>query len=202
MRSRLALAAFALVFVALPLAAQSNDVGIWLAGDRVKNTSFDASSEIRFTHGHGYGLSINHYWCSRFSTELMGTSLRHNSALFLNGDRAFGTGRLELTAISLTGQLHLNRDMMFDPYLSGGVAHITAKDLKSSDLDSAGIGNVRIDSKTSWTAGVGANFNVMKSLTVAVDARYMHYRPSSGTSASDQVELNLDPVVVSAGVKF
>lgn len=202
MRLRSALITFAIAFAAIPLAAQSNDVGLWVAGDRVTSTSSDPTTQVHFTHGRGFGLSANHYWCSHFSTELMGTSLRHNGSLFVNGDRAFGIGHLDLRVITLAGQLHMNHEAAFDPYLSVGAAHVSARDLKSSDLNLAGIGNVKINSKTTWTAGVGANFSCMKSLGLSVDAKYIRYRPNSGTSSSAPLPLKLNPIVVSAGLKF
>src|SRR6185436_12029136 len=61
MRTRLALAALLLLAASLPLAAQSNDLGLWVAAAQIGDTNADGST-IKFDDGRGFGASLNHFW--------------------------------------------------------------------------------------------------------------------------------------------
>jgi outer membrane protein W len=98
-------------------------------------------------------------------------------------------------------QWHHGRSARIDPYIGAGLAYVRAGNLHSSDLDSAGVGRVQVKSRIGWTGGAGVSFNIAPPLAVAVDARYVGYRPQSGPS-DQSVRLELSPILYSLGLRW
>lgn len=201
MRMRLALAALLLVAVALPLAAQSNDLGLWVAAAQVGDTDAEGVT-IEFDDARGFGASLNHFWTDRFSTEIGATALRSDDGgLSIDRQRLLRTGELKMIPITVAAQWHFNRHARFDPYVGAGVAYVLTDDLQSDDLDAVDIGTVEIDDGIGWVAEAGGTLAISNRFGVAFDAKYIRFRPDSGPPG-DTVKLELDPLVLSAGVRI
>jgi outer membrane protein W len=185
-----------LVLSALPLVAQTNDVGVWYSTAQLKD-----SAGLSFDNAKGYGVSFNHFWTGALSTEFSVSSLRANGGIDIAGTRALDVGRLKLMPFTANLQWHIARGSMFAPYIGGGLAYVSAKDLSSADLDTAGIGRVKIDHKASWDANAGVNIGIGKMFAVALDGKYIKYEPDSSAAGSTE-KLKLDPVVISAGIRL
>ncbi len=186
----------ALALVALPLVAQTNDVGVWYSTAQLKD-----SAGLSFDNAKGFGVSFNHFWTGALSTEFSVYSLRANSGIDIAGTRTLDAGRLKLMPLTANVQWHFARGSMFAPYIGAGLAYVSAKDLSSADLDLAGIGRVKIDHKASWDANAGVNIGIGKMFAVAVDGKYIKYEPDSSAAGSTE-KLTLNPVVISAGVRL
>jgi outer membrane protein W len=186
----------ALALATLPLAAQTNDVGVWYATAQIKD-----STGLSFDNAKGFGVSFNHFWTGPLSTEFSVSSLRANAGIDIAGTRALDAGQLKLMPFTANLQWHFARGSMFAPYIGAGLAYVSAKDLSSADLDAAGIGRVKIDHKASWDANAGVNIGLGKMFAVAIDGKYIKYEPDS-TAAGTTEKLKLDPVVISAGIKL
>lgn len=199
MLRRASVLAFTLALVSLSLAAQT-DVGIWASRASLSSTTTDGG-DIHFGRANGWGVSANHYWRHNVSTELAATWLRVDGNLRFAGTDALSLGRVKVTPITLALQWHVAPHTGFDPYIGAGAAYVHTSNFSSSDLTSAGIGEVSIKNKTTWLGNVGANMGDWNHLSIALDAKYIHYRPD-GTANGSAVKLKLDPVIVSAGVKF
>lgn len=186
----------AVALATLPLAAQTNDVGVWYSTAQIKD-----STGLSFDNAKGYGVSFNHFWTGSLSTEFSVSSLRANAGIDVAGTRALDAGRLKLMPFTANLQWHFARGSMFAPYIGGGLAYVSAKDLSSADLDTAGIGRVKIDHKASWDANAGVNIGLGKMFAVAIDGKYIKYEPDSSAAGTTE-KLKLDPVVISAGIKL
>ncbi|HEX7422101.1 MAG TPA: OmpW family outer membrane protein [Thermoanaerobaculia bacterium] len=193
---RIHMIGLALALATLPLAAQTNDVGVWYATAQIKD-----STGLSFDNAKGFGVSFNHFWTGPLSTEFSVSSLRANAGIDIAGTRALDAGRLKLMPFTANLQWHFARGSMFAPYIGAGLAYVSAKDLSSADLDAAGIGRVKIDHKASWDANAGVNIGLGKMFAVAIDGKYIKYEPDS-TAAGTTEKLKLDPVVISAGIKL
>lgn len=192
--------AMLLCLVALPLAAQSNEVGVWYSTAQLKDTG-DAAGRLTFDNAKGYGVSFNHFWTGALSTEFSATRLHADGGIEVNGARVLDTGRLKLMPITADVQWHFAHSSMISPYIGAGLAYIKADDLSSSDLNLAGIGAVKIDKKTTWNAGAGIDFSLFKSFALTVDAKYIKYEPDSSAAGSTE-KLKLNPLMISGGVKL
>jgi outer membrane protein W len=186
----------ALALATLPLAAQTNDVGVWYSTAKIKD-----STGLSFDNAKGFGVSFNHFWTGPLSTEFSVSSLRANAGIDIAGTRALDAGHLKLMPFTANLQWHFARGSMFAPYIGAGLAYVSTKDLSSADLDTAGIGRVKIDHKASWDANAGVNIGLGKMFAVAIDGKYIKYEPNS-TAAGTTEKLKLDPVVISAGIKL
>ena len=185
-----------LVLATLPVAAQTNDVGVWYATAQLKD-----SAGLSFDDAKGYGVSFNHFWTGALSTEFAVSSLRADSGIDIGGTRALDGGRLKLMPFTANLQWHFARGSMFAPYIGAGLAYVSAKDLSSADLDLAGIGRVKIDHKASWDANAGVNIGLGKMFAVAVDGKYIKYE-ADATAAGTTEKLKLNPVVIAAGIRL
>lgn len=189
-----------LTVTAVPVMAQSNDVAVWVGSSRVGTTD-ENGADIHFDRGRAYGASFNHFFGDHLSGELAAFSVRHDGTIRITGVNALNLGRLTMTPVSATAQFHLARASRFDAYAGAGAAYVRANHLHSSDLDTAGIGNVDIKSKVTWTALGGASFGFGRSLALAAEARYIAYEPDSGPP-SDRVKLKLNPTTYSLGLRW
>jgi outer membrane protein W len=188
--------------IALPVMAQSTDVGAWYESATVHRTN-DPDGVIRFNRGNGWGVSVNHFWLPSFSTELAYATTRSNGHVDFPEGITLDAGRLRLKAATAVAQWHFIPRGLIDPYVGAGAARVTAGSLSSADLSTAGVSSVHISGKTTWVANAGVNVNLTKMLAVAVDGKYVRYRPDSraaGETAS--VPLKLNPTFIAAGVKL
>jgi outer membrane protein W len=194
------LVAIVLAFLTAPLFAQSNDVGIWVSSARLSTTSTDGS-DVKFSSGHGYGASYDHFWFGHFSTEFAYSSLRNNGHIRVGGENVLDLGRMTTKVATAIAQWHFSRAGFLDPYIGAGAAYVKAGNLNSSDLAQSSIGSVVIEKKWGWAANGGVNVNFNHGLALAIDAKYVPYKPNS-TSAGSSLKLKLNPTILAAGVKF
>jgi outer membrane protein W len=190
----------ALALIALPLAAQSNDVAVWVGSSRVGTTN-SSGSTIRFDRGDSFGVSFNHFWSSRFSGELAAFEIRHNGSIQIGGVNAFNIGHLRMTPVTATLQWHLGQFRRLDAHLGPGLAYVRSNSIHSADLDNAGVGRVKVKSRIGWTADAGVTYGITQRIGIGADARYIGYRPASGPAGAT-VKLQLSPVIYSLGLRW
>lgn len=194
------LVALVLVFLSLPLFGQSNDIGIWASSVKM-NTTRTPNADVKFSSGHGYGASFNHFWFGAFSTEFAYSSLRNNGHIEAGGQNILDLGRLTTKVATAIAQWHFGRRGAVDPYIGAGAAYVKSGDLNSSDLALTPAGTVSIEKKWGWAANAGININFSHAIGVAVDGKYVPYEPNSTSAAASQ-KLKLNPMILSAGVRF
>ncbi|HSP13345.1 MAG TPA: OmpW family outer membrane protein [Thermoanaerobaculia bacterium] len=191
-----AVVALAVAFTAFPLAAQSNDVGVWYSTAQLKDTA-----GLSFDRAKGSGVSFNHFWTESISTEFAVHSIRAKAAIDVEGTHVLQAGKLKLMPVTANVQWHPMRESMFSPYVGAGLARVSSNDLSSSDLDLAGIGNVKIGNKMTWDANAGVNILIGRAFALAVDGKYIALEPDAKANGSSE-KLKLNPLVISAGVKL
>lgn len=199
MRSGFLVALF-LAFLSLPLFAQSNDIGVWVSSVKMQTTS-TPDADVKFSSGHGYGVSYNHFWFGAFSTDFSYSSVRNNGHIRADGQNIVDLGRMTTKVATGIAQWHFARSGFVDPYLGLGAAYVKAGDLNSADLALTPAGSVSIEKKWGWAANAGLNLNFSHNLGVAIDGKYVPYEPNS-TSSAGSLKLKLNPTILSAGVKF
>ena len=188
---------------ALPLSAQSNEIGVWYGFSQIGDTD-DEDTTVAFDDGDGLGVSFNRFWTARLSTEVSALQISHDGALELAGASALTSGSLDLTAVNATVQWHFApRGAFLSPYLGAGVSYVMADDIASDDLRLVGIERVEVDSGVAAAGQAGLDIAFSRRFAVAVDAKYIRYRPDSAeTEGGAPLQLDLDPLVFSAGVKL
>ena len=187
--------ALVVVLTALPLAAQSNDIGFWYS-----TAQLDDTDALTFDDAKGDAITFNHFWTRSLSTEFAIHSVRSKAGIDIDGERVLSAGRLKLRPVTADVQWHFLRDSRFSPYVGAGLAYVIADDLSSEDFDLAGIGRVEIDNEVTWNANVGLNIWVYRSFGVALDANYIALETDS-KAATGSEKLKLNPLMISAGVK-
>jgi outer membrane protein W len=184
--------------------AQSNDIGLWASGARLSRTSVSTGaggSDIKFSDSQGFTVSFNHFWVGHFSTDFAYGELRSSGHVRVGGDNVLNLGRLKTKTVTALAQWHFSRTGFVDPYLGAGAAYIKGSNLNSSDLALSSIGAIAIEKKWGWAANAGMNLNLRRNVAVAIDAKYVPYKPNSTSAASSQ-KLKLNPTILSAGVRF
>jgi outer membrane protein W len=190
-----------LALIAVPMFGQSNAVAVWIGRSRVGTTNTGGAS-VHFDRGDSFGASWDHFFSAQLSTELAAFAVRHKGGtLRVGGVDAFDVGRLRMIPITAMVQWHLVHFQRIDPHLGGGLAYVRSDSLHTSDLDAAGIGRVRVESRIGWAADAGLMYGITDRLGVGVDARYIGYRPSSGPSNAS-LKLQLSPVIYSVGLRW
>ena len=201
MRTTFRLGVVMLLF-AFSMNAQAGEIGLWIATSQVGETLVD-ESEISFDNGEGFGISFNHFWTPNLSTEFAATPLKHDGTIEVGEFPTFDLGSLDIIPVTATAQWHFARGGRFSPYVGAGISYVMADDIESDDLRSIGVDKVEVDSKVGWLAQAGIDIGLSERFAVAVDAKYIPYSPESTDPADPEpVKLDLDPLVISAGVKF
>lgn len=144
-----------------------------------------------------YGL---HY--TRFLTR--GVSARFGLTI-MNGDvdevvlhpgDVIPPGRFEIFMLSGLVQYHWRRDKSISPYLRGGAALVFSQ-----------IGNVSAEDKVTGLVAGGADLTLSPAWAATAGVTYMPYqghytRPSFFTSPRAGTDIDVDPLTLSAGLKF
>jgi outer membrane protein W len=195
--------AAALGLLSLPLLAQSSDIGIWAVESHFGgSTQFDPTTRIELKEKIGYGVSFNHFWGEHFSTDLMADATKNDAALTIGGIRALDLGSLKQTVFAGVLQWHFSRRSRLDPYIGLGAAYVTTDDLRSSDLDLAGIGTITVDNKVSGVANAGVSLGLTRAIALAFDARYIPLKPKAAGTTGAAQSLELNPFLYALGLRF
>lgn len=206
---RIAAAIVFVVVAPLSLFAQSrtsSDVGIFAVGSSLTNsTVVDQGDRIRFDFDEktDLGVSFNHYWNDRFSTELALQKIRADLNLSTDASPiTFNAGKLDATSITGMGQWHFLRASRFSPYVGAGIAHISG-DFKfnSAFLDPGDPSKVDLESKTTWTAAAGANIRLTDRVAIGTELKYIPWSANEkGGAIADAIDV--DPLTLAVGVRF
>lgn len=155
---------------------------------------------IDFDESVGIGLSFNHYWTRAFSTELAIQSMSGEMTIAAAGLPVFTAGELNAAAITAMGQWHFNRDGRFSPYVGAGAGFIGGEFEVAADAESERE-SLHLETEATWLAGAGVDIKLTERLLVNADVRYMPWSARAEDGKLDE-RLEIDPVVVSAGIKF
>jgi outer membrane protein W len=184
---------------AIRLSAQtpSSDVGLWAVGTHW-NDSFLGSS-INRSGQYGYGVSFNHFWTDRFSTEISAQRFSADATLrrySIEGDVILHSGAVNSNAFTATALWHFNRAGRFSPYVGAGITHLFT-DFNPHNDSQGNFGYSEIQVAPSAAAGV--NVRLTDRVSLAGEVKTV---PGLSFSEGNGGDLELDPLSFSAGVKF
>lgn len=199
-----------LLFIAagtIRLSAQQTDIGAWLVQPKLEQTTAtDEGDEITldFDETLGFGLSVNHFWTERFSTEL---ALQDYSADMIlsvdspDGDFRADAGEIDLSSLTAIAQLHFMRASRVSPYVGAGLARVWGKfDPIDDPTDPEGNVVIDLESETTWTAAIGANVRINDHIFLTGEMKYIPWEAlAEGDPEEDAVDVN--PLTFAAGVK-
>jgi len=182
----------------------SSDIGVWVVASNLKETTLTEDGDdidIAFDEDNGYGMSFNHFWTDRFSTELAAQTIHGDMSItshFGGTPFTFDAGQLDALALTAIAQWHFNRAGRFSPYVGAGVARMSG-DFEAID-DPDGLDSFDLESEIGLAANVGANIRLTESLFLAADFKYIPWSAvAEGDSSSDS--LDIDPSLLSIGMK-
>ena len=188
--------------LSLPLFAQS-EIGLTLNTSEFEDTTIvdpDETLNISFEESAGFGVSFNDDWTPSFSTEFAAQGFGGDMRIKSEGI-TFGAGELTAAAVTGMGQWHFNRAGRFSPYVGGGIAFVggefdvaTIVDFEEDSFD--------LETETTWVAAAGVDVKLTNHFLVTGDVRYMPWTARPEDSSDFEDELDIDPMIVSAGVKF
>jgi opacity protein-like surface antigen len=138
-------------------------------------------------NGRGFGASIARQFGS-FSGELAVFRLSSEGRILENGQSVFDLGDVELTPVMAMVRYHVGSHL----YVGAGAAYVMTDDIDGTE----------IDSETAAVFGAGITYDFSPRWGVALDARYLPLSVGGRPSEEDErVEANLDPLIVSAGLR-
>ncbi len=199
---------------AIRLSAQTpaSEAGIWIIDTRLAG-----EGDVDFDEKIGFGLSFNHYWTERVSTEISWQELRADTLVdhvIITGFCGFGEltpvqpqivpapeidpGRLEVTAVTAMAQLHFNREGRLAPYVGAGVAHLSG-DLSFFDTPNAE--SFELESEITWAASAGVDLRLTDRLFLAGEVKFIPWS-AIAEDDPDSESLDIDPLIMGVGVKM
>lgn len=194
--------------IRLSAQAQSSDIGVWIVDSELEQTSLadeDGQVTIDFDEELGFGISFNHFWTDRFSTELAAQTIRGDVNLNIDtieSDLAFHGGDFDATTITAMGQLHFRRATRFAPYVGAGLAYVWGEfDPTDFPDDEPGAGDpLDLEAEITWAAAVGANVRITDSVYFVGEMKYIPWEAiAEDDPARDELDVN--PMTFAAGVK-
>lgn len=201
---------------AVRLSAQTStsEAGVWIVDTRLAG-----EGDVDFDEKIGFGLSFNHYWTERISTELSWQEIKADTLLdgevVISGFCGFGElppqgqpgvifvpgidpGKLEVTAITAMAQLHFNREGRLAPYAGAGVAHLSG-DL--SYVDTPFAQTYELESEITWAASAGADLRLTDRLFLAGEVKFIPWSAIAEDVPGSE-GIDIDPLIMGVGVKM
>ena len=189
-----------LLFPLIAAAQQNNEIGGFISTSQLDEDEINQAGDIfdvEFDEDMGYGVLYNRYWTPAFSTEFAYQKLGADLTVSL-GDIVEQAGDLDLDVLSATGQFHFARGSIISPYIGGGAAYISGQ---AGSIDPGELEDVDLENEFEWLANAGVNFNIGRSFGIFLDGKYILYE-ARGEGDPDEEAIELNPLVLSAGLKF
>jgi opacity protein-like surface antigen len=193
------LIALSLLLLPLTAAAQSNELGVFISTSQFDDSEITGDfgdTDVEFDEDMGYGVLYNRFWFGGFSTEFAYQRLGADLTLLFD-DVVEGSAELDLDILSATAQLHFARGGMLSPYIGGGVAYISGE---AGSIDADELEAADLENEVEFLANAGLNLG-FQSFAIFVDGKYVLYE-ARGEGDSDDDALEINPLIISAGVKF
>lgn len=181
---------------------------VW-ADPQGKNDFEDDESNFDLDSSEGYGVAVNIHWGERISTEVGAYSVDSDATLD-TPVTGVNLGSLEMIPITATLQYHLMGASRIDPYIGGGVAYVLFDELSSNDLRELDIEAIDFEDDFGYLANAGLSLGLTSNIAVNVDAKWISVssatiaRPVGGVDdvEGEEVEIDVDPLLISAGITF
>jgi opacity protein-like surface antigen len=189
-----------LFLLPLTAAAQMNELGVFISTSQFDDNEIEDAGDIfdvEFDEDMGVGALYNRFWTNNFSTEFAYQRLGADLTLSFE-DITEDFGSLDLDILSATGQLHFARGAMISPYIGGGVAYVSGE---AGSIDGDELDDSNLESEIEFLANAGLNVGLGRSFGVFLDGKYILYE-ARGEGESDGEALDLNPLIISGGIKF
>ena len=192
--------ALSLLLLPLTAAAQNNELGVFISTSQLEDNEIEDAGDIfdvEFDEDMGVGALYNRFWMGGFSTELAYQRLGADLTLSAD-DVADQVAELDLDILSATAQLHFARGSMISPYIGGGVAYVSGE---AGSINQDEIETTDLENELEFLVNAGLNVGFGRSFAVFLDGKYIMYE-ARGEGDSDGEALDLNPLIISGGVKF
>jgi outer membrane protein W len=187
--------------IRLSAQTQSSDVGVWIVDSELEeSTIIDEDDEITFDFEEevGYGISFNHFWTERFSTEIavqkFGAEMNIDTDTF-----DFTAGDIDITSVTVMGQMHFRRTTRFAPYLGAGIARIWGE-FDPTAIDEPTQEDFDLEAETTWTAAAGANVRITDNIYFVGEMKYIPWEAIAEEDPESEA-IDVNPFMFAAGVK-
>ena len=191
--------------IAMPLAAQSNEAGLWLTmqiNESGGRFAAGETEEARFDNGSGFGVSVSRKFGDRISGELALFRTSSSAEVREAGVTLAELGDIDLMPLTAMARYHFLAGRKVDLYAGAGIAHVMAGELDSADLRAAGLAPVRLDDETTMALGAGVSIALTPRVAIAADARFVSFEISGRATGDDErFSSDLNPLLLSAGIK-
>jgi outer membrane protein W len=177
-----------------------NELGVFISTSQLDEDEINQAGDlfdVEFDEDMGYGVLYNRFWTTAFSTELAYQKLGADLTVSFE-DIVEDAGELDLDVLSVTAQFHFMRGGVISPYIGGGAAYVSGQ---AGSVDPDELEDVDLENEYEWLANAGVNFNIGQSLGIFLDGKYILYE-ARGEGDPDEEALELNPLVLSAGVKW
>ncbi len=187
----------------LPLfatAQPNNELGFFISTSQLDENEIQEAGDIfdvEFEEDMGYGILYNRFWMGGFSTEFAYQKLGADLTVSFE-DITENAGDLNLDILSGTAQLHFARGSMISPYIGGGVAYVSGD---AGSIDEDELESVDLESQLEFLANAGINVGLGARFAIFLDGKYILYE-ARGEGDSDGEALDLNPLIISGGVKL
>lgn len=162
----------------------------------------EPGAQTHFDDGSGFGASLARSF-GPLSAELALFRLSTPASIRANGTDVFSLGDIDVTPITAMLRYHFLRGRAWDVYAGAGAAYVRTGDIESDDTRAEGLEPIQVDNVTTAVFGGGIAYDFGNRLGVTLDARYLPLTLRGRPEADeDEIEADLDPLVLSAGLRI
>lgn len=200
--------------VAVAAAAQSSGPHTEIIGRyaRVNPQGATSFSDIGWNYkqasGNGFGAAINFFVARTMSIEIGAGQIDSGSRVIAPVAGGMALGTLRLRPITAAVQWHPIAGSPVDPYVGAGAMYMMFDSLSDARLAGLGLDRIEFGDKAAPMANAGIAFAIVRNFAVGVDAKYAplktwsRARFASDGTLSEPVDIKINPLIVSAGVRF
>jgi outer membrane protein W len=161
---------------------------------------------------NGWGVGLNWYFGSRFSTEFTGSRIRPR-ATFTPTNAAFNpiTGlRIRMTPITGAFQIHFMPHASINPYIGGGAEYVTFHADRGFNPGTTGLTSINIRDEWGPMVQAGLRLGNAHGLSFNIDGKYSWIRARTQTTFDNVTignvgngsRFGVNPLILSAGIRL
>ena len=181
----------------------TTDAAVWITDSEFNDPSItdeEGTVQFEFDEDAGYGISLNHFWVSSFSTELAYHKFGADTEVSVDDGPRFDAGEVDASALTGIAQWHFRRASRFSPYVGAGVAYMSGE-FDPVDFDGENEAAIDFEDELTWAANFGANINLTDRFAIGLDAKYIPWEPRGEGDEAPSDRVDLSPLVLSAGLR-
>lgn len=200
--------------VSIPLSAQNSRfelTGMVVRSESIESSELADEALLELDSAEGFGAGVAWFWSENVATELAAARISTPATLRFTTPPvdSFELGDVEITPVTLMLRYHFAPSGFIDPYIGAGAAYVMLDKFEGgAGLGEIGLDRITIEDEYGYAANAGISIRITPSIRLRLDGRYLaietetRARFTGDPEETDPVDIEIEPLLISAGVSF